>query len=245
MNNNSTLEKMKELKLFGMQKAFEAALQANQDQQLTADELLTFLIEAEYNYRQNIRIKGYLFRAKFRYHASIENINFTQERGLNKNNFLRLADCSFVEKNENVIITGATGVGKSYLASALGHQACVMGYKVKYYNMSKLFSMLKMSKADNSYMKEIVRIEKQDLIILDDFGLHPIDAINRIALLEIIEDRHGKASTIIASQLPVNKWYELLEEKTIADAILDRIVHSSHRVELKGESLRKKQSNKL
>lgn len=243
MNNNSTLDKMKELKLYGMQKAFASSLQTNQ--QLTVDEMLAFLIESEYNYRQTIRVNGALLRAKFRYHASIENINYTQERGLNKNNFIRLADCSFVEKKENVIITGPTGVGKSHIASALGHQACIMGYKVKYYNMGKLFSSLKMSRADNSYMKEIGRIEKQDVLILDDFGLHPIDAVTRMSLLEIIEDRHGKSSTIIASQIPVNGWYELLEEKTIADAILDRIVHSSHRIELKGESLRKKQAKKL
>jgi DNA replication protein DnaC len=245
MNNNSTLEKMKELKLYGMQKAFASSLQIQQEQQLTVDEMLAFLIESEYNYRQTIRIKGALSRAKFRYHASIENINFTQERGLSKNTFLRLADCSFVGKKENVIITGPTGVGKSYLASALGHQACIMGYKVKYYNMGKLFSTLKMSKADNSYMKEIGRIEKQDVLILDDFGLHPIDPVTRISLLEIIEDRHGRSSTIIASQIPVNGWHELLEEKTIADAILDRIVHTAHRVELIGESLRKKQAKKL
>jgi DNA replication protein DnaC len=155
---------------------------------------------------------------------------------------MRLADCSFIEKKENVIITGATGVGKSYLASALGHQACIMGYKVRYYNMTKLFSSLKMSKADNTYLKEIGRIEKQDLLILDDFGLHPIDPATRLALLEIIEDRHSKSSTIIASQVPVNKWHELLGEQTIADAILDRIIHSSQRIELQGESLRKKQA---
>jgi len=139
-------------------------------------------------------------------------------------------------------ITGLTGVGKSYLASALGYQACIMGYKVRYYNMSKLFSTLKMSKADNSYLKEINRIEKQDVLILDDFGLHPIDPATQMALLEIIEDRHGKSSTIIASQVPVNKWHELLGEQTIADAILDRIIHTSNRIELQGESMRKKQA---
>lgn len=240
MNNNSTLEKMKELKLYGMQKAFEAALNTRENQTLTADELLTYLIEAEANFRQTIRIKTAIQKAKFRYLASIEDINFSQSRNLNKNQFMRLSDCSFIERKENIIITGATGVGKSYLASALGHQACIMGYKVRYYNMSKLFSSLKMSKADNSYLKEIARIEKQDLLILDDFGLHPIDPTTRLALMEIIEDRHAKSSTIIASQIPVNKWYELLGEQTIAEAILDRIIHSSHRFELQGESLRKK-----
>ena len=142
------------------------------------------------------------------------------------------------------IYVGETGVGKSYLASALGHQACIKGYKVLYYNMSKLFTTLKMSKADNSYLKEITKIEKQHVLILDDFGLHPFDAINCMSLLEIIEDRHGKSSTIIASQVPVNKWHELLGEKTLADAILDRIIHSSTRMELQGDSMRKKQIQK-
>lgn len=242
MNNQSTLEKMKELKLWGMQKAFSASLQTSEHAHVTADELLTSLVEAEYDFRQTLRIKGAIKNARFRYPASIEEINFSQSRNLNKNNFIRLADCSFIEKKENILISGLTGVGKSYLASALGHQACIMGYKVRYYNMSKLFTSLKMSKADNSYLKEINRIEKQDLLILDDFGLHPIDPTTRIALLEIIEDRHGKSSTIIASQVPVNKWHELLGEQTIADAILDRIIHTSNRIELQGESMRKKRS---
>lgn len=239
MNNNSTLQKMKELKLFGMQKAFESSLQSRENQTLTPDELLTYLIEAEHNFRQTIRTTTAIQRAKFRYPASIEEINFNQNRNLNKNQFLRLTDCSFIERKENIIITGATGVGKSYIASALGHQACMMGYKVRYYNMAKLFSALKMSKADNSYLSEINRIEKQHLLILDDFGLHPIDPSTRLALLEIIEDRHSKASTIIASQVPVIKWHELLGEQTIADAILDRIIHTSQKIELQGASLRK------
>jgi DNA replication protein DnaC len=240
MNVNSTLKKLKELKLHGMHKAFEAAINSRENQSLTADEILTHLVEAEHNYRETIKIGNSIHRAKFRYTSAVEEINFSQSRNLNKNQFMRLADCSFIEKKENIIITGATGVGKSFLASALGNQACIKGYKVRYYNMTKMFSTLKMSKADSTYLKEIVRIEKQDLIILDDFGLHPIDPASRLALLEIFEDRHAKASTIIASQVPVLKWHELLGEQTIADAILDRIIHTSQRIELLGESLRKK-----
>lgn len=240
MNINSTLKKLKELKLYGMYNAFEAAINSRENQSLTADEILTHLVEAEHNHRETIKTRNNIYRAKFRYTSSVEEINFSQSRNLSKNQFMRLADCSFMERKENVIITGATGVGKSFLASALGNQACIKGYKVRYYNMTKMFSTLKMSKADNTYQKEIGRIEKQDLIILDDFGLHPIDPASRLALLEIIEDRHAKASTIIASQVPVLKWHELLGEQTIADAILDRIIHTSQRVELLGESLRKK-----
>jgi len=152
---------------------------------------------------------------------------------------MRFAECTYIRKQENILITGSTGIGKSHIATALGHQACTLGFKVYYANMAKLFSKLKMGKADGSYIREISRIERQDLLILDDFGLLPIDNQNRSALMEIIEDRHKKASMIITSQLPVNLWHEVIGEKTIADAILDRIVHDGHRIELKGESLRK------
>jgi len=242
MNQQSTLEKIKALRLHGMHQAFSTSLQSVQSEQFTADELVAFLIDAEYEFRQTLRIKSLVRSARFRYQASIEEINFAAGRNLNKNSFLRLADCTFIDKKENIIITGPTGVGKSFLVSALGHQACIMGYKVRYYNMSKLFSSLRMSKADHTYLKEISKIERQHLLVLDDFGLHPIDPSLRIALLEIIEDRHGKASTLIASQVPVVKWHELLGEQTIADAILDRIIHSAHRIELQGESMRKKAS---
>jgi DNA replication protein DnaC len=152
---------------------------------------------------------------------------------------MRFGECNFVKKHENIIITGSTGIGKSYLATALGHQACTQGYKVYYANIGKLFSRLKMGKADGSYLREISKIERQDLLIIDDFGLVPIDNQNRAALMEIVEDRHKMASMIITSQLPVNCWHEVIGEKTIADAILDRIVHDAHRIDLKGESLRK------
>ena len=137
-------------------------------------------------------------------------------------------------------------MGKSYIASAIGHNACSLGYKVLYFNTSKLFAKLKMAKADASYIKEVARIERQNLLILDDFGLQPMDNQSRMILLEIIEDRHGKGSLIITSQLPVDQWYEIIGDKTIADAILDRIVHTAHRIDLKGDSMRKKrQQEKL
>ena len=178
--------------------------------------------------------------ARFRYAASIEELNFTGNRGLDKTQVIRLADGSFIDKKENVLITGATGVGKSYLASALGHQACQLGYRTLYFNTQKLFSKLKMMKADGSYAREIAKVEKYDLLILDDFGLQQLDSTARLILLEIIEDRHGRKSTIISSQLPVAKWHDIIGDGTVADAILDRMVHTAHRLELKGESLRKK-----
>lgn len=234
-----TLDKIKKLKLTGMARAYQTSLENDKLAQLSADELITMLVEAEWDDRLNRNIERRLRNAKFRYQSSIENIDYDADRNLDRNQMMRFAECTYISKQENILITGSTGIGKSHLATALGHQACTLGYKVYYANMSKLFSKLKMGKADGSYMREISKIERQDLLILDDFGLIPIDNQNRSALMEIIEDRHKKASMIITSQLPVSCWHEVIGEKTIADAILDRIVHDAHRIELKGESLRK------
>lgn len=237
---NATLEKMTELKFYGMRKAYQLSMETGGgSSEFTADELVTWLIEAEYNDRYNRKIERLLKQARFRYMATIEQINYNPQRNLDKNLLLRLAEGNYLKRKENILITGPTGAGKSYIASALGHQACVTGHKVMYMNMAKMFAHLKMLKADGSYAREINKIQKQDLIILDDFGLHPMDRESVLSLLEIIEDRHGIRSTIITSQLPVNKWHELLGDQTIADAILDRLVHSSHRIEMKGESMRK------
>lgn len=242
--NITNEERMSQLRLFGMLRAFQSTKESNSIR-YTPDELLAYLLEAEYDDKYNRKINRLIKIARFRYMASTEDIFYAPERNLDKNQVMRFASCDFIKSNENILLTGSTGVGKSYIASALGHQACNMGYKVLYFNIYKLFSKLKMLKADGSYIKEMARIEKQDLLILDDFGLKPLDSINRHALMEIIEDRHGKRSTIIGSQLPVQQWHEVIGENTIADAILDRIVHSSHRIDLKGESMRKKKTNLL
>lgn len=238
--NTETLEKMKRMKLVGMHRAFQTSLENEQINHYTTDEMVDFLIQSEWDERHNRNIHRFITNARFRYKATMEALHFEVERNLDKNQILRYADCSFITKHENMIITGSTGIGKSYIASALGHQACLSGYRVIYANVGKLFAKLKMAKADGSYLKEITRIERQHLLILDDFGLQPLDNQNRQALMEIIEDRHGKGATIITSQLPVKQWHEVIGEETIADAILDRIVHNAHRIELKGESLRKK-----
>ncbi len=238
--NESTLTKMKEMKLFGMHTAFKTAVETGKTDHYTIDQFVSMITDAEWDERCNRRIARSITNARFPQHSSIEGINFDTSRNLERNLILRLAECEFVEKGENILITGSTGVGKSYLAMALGYQACVNGYKVSYYNTSKLFTKLKMAKADGSYLKELAKIERQNVILLDDFGLQALDNQNRITLLEIIDDRHNKGSVIVTSQIPVQSWYDIIGEKTIADAVLDRLIHQSHRIELHGESMRKK-----
>jgi DNA replication protein DnaC len=238
--NTNTLEKLRKLKFYGMFHAFKSSLETGQTNDYTADELLAHLVDAEWDDRQNRRIERQIFYPRFRYKASIEDIHYHAERSIDRNQIMRLADCSFIDRQENLLLTGSTGIGKSYVASAIGYQACMLGYRVLYASTPKLFAKLKMAKADGSYIKEVAKIERQQLLILDDFGIQPFDAQSRAALMEIIEDRHDKTSLIITSQLPVSKWHEVIGEKTIADAILDRIVHDAHRLELKGESMRKK-----
>ena len=237
--NETTLSKMRQMKLFGMHGAFNTAIETGRTDDYTIDQFTAHMIEAEWDDRQNRRIARAIKNARFRYKASVENIIYNEARNIDRTKLMRLFDCSFIEKGESLMVTGSTGVGKSYIASALGYQACIEGYRVLYFNTAKLFARLKMAKADGSYLKEMTRIERQHLLILDDFGLQPIDNQNRMILLEIIEDRHGKGSVLITSQVPVAGWYEIIGEKTVADAILDRLVHDAHRIELNGESLRK------
>jgi DNA replication protein DnaC len=236
---HETLEKIKKLRLWGMARTYENSLENNKLVNLSADELLKMLVEAEWDDRQNRNLERRLRNAKFRYQSCMESIDYQADRNLERGQLMRFGECNYISKHENIIITGSTGIGKSYIATALGHQACTFGFKVYYANLGKLFSRLKMGKADGSYLKEISKIERQDLLIIDDFGLIPIDSANRSVLMEIVEDRHNKSSMIITSQLPVNCWHEVIGEKTVADAILDRIVHDAHRIELRGESLRK------
>ena len=235
---------MKQMKLYGMHGAFKTAIETGKMDDYTLDEFTAMLADAEWDDRQNRRIARGIKNARFRYNATMEKMVYDPERNIDKTRLVRLAECSFIEKAEDILITGSTGTGKSYVATALGYQACIDGYRVNYFSTAKLFSRLKMAKADGSYLKEMAKLERQHLLILDDFGLQALDAPNRIALLEIIEDRHNKGSVIITSQLPVDQWYEIIGEKTVADAIMDRVVHSAHRIELRGESMRRKRINR-
>jgi DNA replication protein DnaC len=235
---------MKQMRLSGMARAFEQTLQSGKNEKFTPDEMISHLIESEWDERYNRKLDRTVKMARFRYKSSIEQLSLDDGR-LDRNQVERLASCDFIKRKENIIITGSTGVGKSYLASALGHQACSLGYKVLYQHSSKLFARLKIAKADGSILKELLKIEKQHILLIDDFGIQPLDNQSRSILMEIIEDRHGKGSTIITSQVPVNLWHEIIGEPTIADAILDRIVHDAHRIEMTGESMRKKMKSEL
>ncbi|QGY42177.1 ATP-binding protein [Maribellus comscasis] len=240
--NEVTLTRMKQMKLHGMHGAFKTAVETGKTDDYTIDQFVSMITDAEWDDRNNRKIERLIKNARFHYKATIENVVYEHTRNIDRTKLLRLAECDFINKNENVLISGSTGAGKSYIATALGYQACIEGYRVLYFNTTKLFSKLKMAKADGSYLKELAKMARHQLIILDDFGLQPLDSQNRIALLELIEDRHNKGSMLVTSQLPVSKWYEIIGEKTIADAILDRLIHQSHRIELMGESMRKKRN---
>lgn len=243
MNQTATMQKLEEMRLSGFSRVYREMQETGMNKDFTIDEVIAHLVQAEWDDRYNRRLERLIKNAKFRYQASMEQVDYITKRNLDKVQMLRLSSCEWIKRKQSIIISGSTGLGKSFLASALGHQACQQGYKVYYRNCSKLFDQLKMAKADGSYITEINRIEKMDLLILDDFGLKPLDNTQRLILLELLEDRHGKRSTIITSQLPVKSWYDVIGEPTIADAILDRLVHSSHRIELDGDSLREKYKN--
>ncbi len=231
---------LKELRLSGMARSWQSLCETRRIQELSLSEGLEILLHGEQEERQNNRYDRLLKGAKFRYQASIHEINFEPSRGLDKGLLSDLSSCGYIKQGESILITGATGCGKSFLASALGHQACMHGYKVMYFNTQKFMIRIKMSRLDGSLLNFFDKIAKCSLLILDDFGLTHLEKQQQFDLMEIMEDRHGKASTIIVSQLPVASWYDVISEATIADAILDRLVHTSYRFELKGETLRKK-----
>jgi DNA replication protein DnaC len=237
---NQIETQMSTLRLHGMRKSWLALQETRKLHELSLAEGMELLLHAEDEERVNRRFKRLDKEASFRYKASMEELRLQDGRGIDRSQIASLSTCDFVVKGESILITGATGCGKSFLASALGHQACMMGYKVAYFNMQKLMLKIKMARLEGTLHRFFDKLAKTPLLILDDFGLAHLDKQQQMDFMEIIEDRHAKAATIISSQLPVGSWYDIIGEETIADAILDRLVHSSHRIEIKGESLRKK-----
>jgi DNA replication protein DnaC len=230
---------LSELRLSGMKKSWQAIVETRRQHDLNLVEGIEILLDAELIERGNRRTSRLTKNAAFRYQATIEQIRYDASRGLDKSLITSLSTGNFISEGSSVIITGATGCGKSYLASALGHQACMLGYKVAYYNVQKLMMKTRMARIDGSIYKFFDKTSKTDLLILDDFGLTHLEKQQQLDFMELIEDRHGSKATILASQLPLASWFDIIGEETIADAILDRLVHTSYKIELKGESLRK------
>ena len=239
MNTQATIDQLKQLKLHGMANAYEGVLSLPVQEQPPSNHLLARLAEAELQYRVQKKTQVYITQSKLRYNAVMEQIHCNTSRNLTADQLMAVADCEYIARSENILITGATGCGKSYLACAIGRQACTRGYKVLYFGMNRFVEKISQSKLDGSFMKVLNQIEKTHLLIIDDFGLHPMGTVTRLAFLQMLEDRYGKRSTLITSQLPVNKWYDYIGESTIADAIMDRLTANAHRFEIKGESLRK------
>lgn len=240
MNTNQTTEQLRTLRLQGMELRYNAIANLPVHQLQDVHELVASMVQAEIEHRDHNKTQKYLKASRLRYDAVPEEIFCTPERGITREQILRLSDGQFIRRSENVLITGATGCGKSYLACALGRSACLLGYITLYFGMSRFIETLAQVKLDGTYLKWVKSIATNKLLILDDFGLKPMDANTRLTLLDLLEDRYAESSVIVTSQLPVESWYDYINEPTLADAIMDRMTASAHRLEFKGESLRKK-----
>ena len=238
-----TLEKLTTMRFSGMAAALEDQMKMDDLQDIGFEERLGLLLDHEQAVRDTRRLKTRLSKAKLRQNASIEDIDFRHPRGLDKSLVLRLADCQWIKSHNNLIITGPTGVGKSFLACAFAQKACREGFNTLYLRLTKLFEDLSLAKGDGRYLKLLSSFAKADLLVLDDYGLAPLTQEQRHDFLEILEDRHELRSTMVTSQLPIEHWHEQIGDPTLADAILDRLVHSAHKIKLKGESMRKKKAN--
>lgn len=237
---NHIESQLKSLRLHGMGHSWQQLINGKQQDRLSLAEGLQILLQAEADDRKQRRYRRLEYQAGFRYKASLEEVNASSERGVDPSLIARLATGEYMEKGEAILITGATGCGKSFLASALGQQACLQGKKVAYFNAQKLMQRLKICRLDGTIHKFFDKVAKTDLLIIDDFGLTRLEHTQQTDLMEIIEDRHSSKSTIMVSQLPVSSWYDIIGEETIADAILDRLANTAHLIQITGESLRKK-----
>jgi DNA replication protein DnaC len=243
MLNHPTLDKLNTLKFYGMAQGLQDQAQHPAIDQLSFEERLGLLVDREITNRLDRRFKNRLQQAKLKQSASLEDIDYQANRGLDKALVQGFHDCQWIKKNLNILISGPTGVGKSWIACALAQKACREGYTALYQRVPRLFHELVLAKGDGSLNKLFSRLSKVDVLILDDWGLSKLTAEQRRDLLEILEDRHGSRSTIVTSQLPIDQWHDNIGDSTMADAIMDRLVHNAYKINLKGESLRKKQTN--
>lgn len=236
-------DKLRVLKLYGMLKAFEEQQAGSEYADLSFEDRIGLIIDREITEKENRRLVTRLRQAKIRQEACMENIDYSQPRGLDKSLIKSLAQCQWIKDGLNILITGSCGVGKSFIACALAHKACLNGYNVRYVRAPRLFQDIAVARGDGSYTKLMKMYAKSQLLVIDDWGFSVLTDQERRDLLEILEDRHGINSTIVTSQLPVKNWHETIGNPTLADAILDRLIHNAHTIQLKGESLRKKKDN--
>ena len=242
MLKHPTLDKLHALKLAGMAAALADQSTIPDITDLSFEERLGLLVDREMTERDNRRMTSRLRRAKLRHTAILEDLDYRNSRGLDKGLVQSLAGCQWVKEHLNVLITGPTGVGKTWLACALAHKACREGYTAQYVRLTRLLRELTIAKGDGQYSKLLTNLAKVDVLILDDWGLMKLSAENRRDLLEVLEDRHGRRSTIATSQLPIEEWHGIIGDATLADAILDRLVHNAYKINLRGESMRKQQA---
>jgi len=240
MLTHHTLDQLRTLRLTGMAEALEQQWRHAAATELGFDERLGLLVDHEILYRENRRLTRLLKDAKLRVNACVEDIDYRQPRGLKRAEIATLASCDWIHRQHNLCLTGPTGTGKTWLACALGNQACRQGLSVRYLRLPRLFETLRIAHGDGSYPRLMSQLAKTQLLILDDWAIQPLNATHRSDLMEVIEERHGGGATLIASQLPIEHWHDYIGEATLADAILDRLLHNAHRLALKGESLRKR-----
>ena len=235
------IAQLRQLKLSGMAQA----LLSQQEQlghygDLSFEERLQYIIENESLHRDNRKQQRLLRNAKLKLNATVSEIDYQHPRGLKRSQMAGLVQCEWISKGQNTLLTGPCGCGKTYLACALGHSACLKGYSVRYFRLSRLLLTLSQAKADGTYQRLLKTLAATHLLIIDDWGLEPLTAANRSDLMEIMDDRHGTNATVMISQLPTEQWHQAIGDNTLADAILDRLMHNAHRLKLKGESMRKK-----
>ncbi len=243
MLTHPTLDNLEQLRFKGMLRALRLQMEDPAVDQLGFMDRLGLLVEREITEREDQKLKGRLRRAGLRQNACVEDIDYKKSRGLSRAVIQGLASCDWVKRHHNIMITGATGVGKSFIACALTHRACLEGYSAKYYRLPRLMEDLEIARGDGRYLKLLRQLAKVDVLVLDDWGLAQLSAANQRDLLELLDDRHQVRSTIVTSQLPIENWYEAMPDPTLADAILDRLIHNAHKLTLAGDSMRKTLAN--